>query len=159
MAENGHVFSITVARPEDLSVCSLSLFDSDFGNCYFPNQAAIEDFIRPGFDRGEVVCAANKLGENIGFVWLSMNGAFGRFPFLYAIGVKPSYRSIGVGSFLLEYAEETAFTQGKVIFTLANSSSQRLLRFFQRRKYRSIGKVPQLILPRVDESILMKTND
>lgn len=146
MPENSHVFTLHQADLKDLSDFATWLWDSEFGRDFLHSHDHAEAFLRSGVERCEVVCAHNKRDENIGFVWSSSHGAFGRFPYLHAIAIKPAYRSIGVGSFLLEHVEETAFGEADALFALADSSSTKLLRFFQRRNYRSIGKIPNLAL-------------
>lgn len=157
--EYGHVFSLKNPDRQDLPEYASWLLDSDFGRLNFSTMEQTINLLQPGIDNGDITCVQNKHGESIGFAWSSRYGAFGRFPFLHMIAIKPSYRSIGAGSFLLEHVEESSFEVAAAVFTLTNGASPRLLRFFQRRDYRNIGKIPKHILSGFDETILMKVRD
>lgn len=151
-----HVFSLHQAGMEYLPLCCDALFNSEYGKAYFETPERIEAFLRPGFEKGEVAYAANKEGFFVGFIWYTLESSFRGFPFIQAIAVKPSFRSIGTGTFLISRLEEIAFTSSNSVFALVSSANQGALRFFKRLQFRSIGRIPDLILPKTDEILLSK---
>lgn len=153
---DSHVFTLHQAGMEYLPLCCDALFNSEYGQAYFGTAGQTECFLRQGFEQNEVTCALNKEGFFVGFIWYTMNSSFRGFPFIQALAVKPSFRSIGAGSYLISRFEEAAFATASTIFVLVGSANQGAMRFFKRHQYRAIGRIPNLILPRVDEVLLSK---
>lgn len=151
-----HVFTLHQAGMEYLPLCVDALFNSEYGKAYFSTANQTELFLRQGFERQEVTYAANKEGFFVGFIWYTLDSSFRGFPFLQAIAVKPSFRSIGAGTYLLSRFETSAFSSANSVFVLVSSANQGALRFFKRLQYKSIGRVPNLILPGTDEVLLSK---
>jgi ribosomal protein S18 acetylase RimI-like enzyme len=151
-----HVFSLHQAGMEYLPLCCDALINSEYGQSYFGAADNVESFLRQGFERNEVTYAANKEGFFVGFIWYTLESSFRGFPFIQAMAVKPSFRSIGAGTYLISHFEKVAFATANTVFVLVSSANPGVLRLFKRLQYRPIGRIPHLIIPGTDEVLLSK---
>ncbi|MFN8418749.1 MAG: GNAT family N-acetyltransferase [Anaerolineae bacterium] len=91
-----------------------------------------------------------------GFAWCVADGAFARSMYLRQIGVRQDQAKRGVGSALLDAAEQAARNGSGDLFLLVSDFNQKAQAFYQRHGYHQIGAVPGYILPDVTELLYWK---
>jgi ribosomal protein S18 acetylase RimI-like enzyme len=114
------------------------------------------DFMR-GLERGDLIVVADTDLPARGFAWCLLDGMFGARPYLKRFGVDPGVAGKGLGSLLLDNLErELLSRQCHDLFLLVSDFNLEAQRFYQRRDYREIGRIPDLVLIGVAEVIFRK---
>lgn len=91
------------------------------------------------------------------FAWCLPNGMFGAFPYLKRLGVDPACSGKGFGSLVMELLEQELLArQRHDLFLLVSDFNLDAQRFYQRRGYQEIGRIPDLALPGVAELLFRK---
>lgn len=91
-----------------------------------------------------------------GFAWCLPQGGFGRSMYLRLIGVRQDAARAGIGSALLDAAEQAALEVSREMFLLVSDFNGDAQRFYQRHGYRQIGAIPGYVLPDVTELLYWK---
>ena len=106
-------------------------------------------------ERGETVLVVDDGGVS-GFAWIDAHGAFGRSAYLRMIAVEPARRSSGLGARLMDAFETVALTEDGNAFLMVSESNADARRFYERRGYVEVGRVPGYVQPDVVELVLRK---
>ena len=106
-------------------------------------------------EHGETVLVLDD-GGVAGFAWIDVRGAFGRSAYLRMIAVEPTRRSAGLGARLMDAFETIALTEDGNAFLMVSDSNADARRFYARRGYVEVGRVPGYVQPDVVELILWK---
>jgi ribosomal protein S18 acetylase RimI-like enzyme len=106
-------------------------------------------------ERGETVLVLDD-GAVAGFAWIDARGAFGRSAYLRLIAVEPSRRSAGLGARLMDAFETVALAEDGNAFLMVTDSNTAAQRFYRRRGYAEIGRVPGYVQPDVVELVFWK---
>ena len=106
-------------------------------------------------ERGETVLVLDD-GGVAGFAWIDARGAFGRSAYLRMIAVAPSRRSAGLGARLMDAFETVAATEDGNAFLMVSDSNADAQRFYARRGYVEVGRVPGYVQPDVVELVFWK---
>jgi ribosomal protein S18 acetylase RimI-like enzyme len=93
--------------------------------------------------------------EVVGFVILVMQGAF--VGYIQSVGVKPGWRNRGIGSRLLQFAEERIFREAPNAFVCASSFNPKVQRLYQRLGYEVVGELKEYIVAGHTEILYRKT--
>lgn len=104
--------------------------------------------------RREVYVALLK-EEIVGFMILQMRGPF--VGFIQTIGVKPEWRSKGIGSRMVKYAEDRILRVTPNVFMCVSSFNPKARKLYDRLGYRVIGELKDFIVPGHSEILLRKT--
>lgn len=72
-------------------------------------------------------------GEIAGFVLFRVFDGFPLGGYIRALGVRPEYRSMGVGTKLMDYAEKTIFKYRENVFLLVSSFNEPAIKFYMGR--------------------------
>lgn len=94
-------------------------------------------------------------GEVLGFVLLSMHGAFNGY--IKSLGVRDDWRSKGVGKQLMRRAEDRIFRDSPNVFICVSSFNSRAKTFYERLGYEVVGTLRDFIVRGDDEVLLRKT--
>jgi ribosomal protein S18 acetylase RimI-like enzyme len=94
-------------------------------------------------------------GRIVGFMILIMRGAF--VGFIQTIAVEPEWRSRGIGSKLMEFAEDRIFAVTPNVFMCVSSFNKDAQRLYDRLGYEVVGELRDLIVPGHSEILLRKT--
>jgi ribosomal protein S18 acetylase RimI-like enzyme len=118
------------------------------GRSYETSLAVVTDPTR------EVYLARDRSGL-AGFLILCMTGAF--VGYIQTICVDPRCRGRGLGSTLLQFAEQRIRTASPNIFMCVSSFNERAQRLYQRHGYAVVGELTDYIVKGHSEILLRKT--
>jgi ribosomal protein S18 acetylase RimI-like enzyme len=91
----------------------------------------------------------------VGFLILRMDGAF--VGYIQTVAVEPGWRGRGVGTRLIECAEQRIFRESPNVFISASSFNPGAQRLYERLGYEVIGELKDYIVPGHSEMLLRKT--
>jgi [ribosomal protein S18]-alanine N-acetyltransferase len=91
----------------------------------------------------------------IGFIILNMHGAL--VGYIQSVCVVEKFRGYGIGSKLMEFAEDRIFTNHPNAFIMVSSFNEHARRLYEKRGYKVIGELDNLIIEGHSEYILRKT--
>jgi len=94
-------------------------------------------------------------GGIVGFIILVMQGAF--VGYIQTMCVAPEWRSKGIGSQLMAFAEKRIFSETPNIFICCSSFNKGAQRLYKRLGYEVIGKLKDYIIPGHSEILMRKT--
>ena len=115
---------------------------------YAESLAIVEDRLRE-------VHVALEEGELRGFLILNMSGAFAGY--IQTVCVAPEARSRGIGTRLMQFAEERIFRDSPNVFLCVSSFNPRARALYQRLGYVRVGELKDYLVPDHDELIFRKT--
>jgi len=96
-------------------------------------------------------------GRVVGFVVYSVRGTFDHSGYVRAVGVAKESQGRGVGGSLMEAAERDILSIGPNVFLLVSAENTGASRFYERRGYRRIGKIPDYVRAGITEILYRKT--
>jgi ribosomal protein S18 acetylase RimI-like enzyme len=114
-----------------------------------------EDSVRMLNDPMREVYVADAAGEIAGFTILQMKGAF--VGYLQTVGVLPSWRNQGIGSRLIQFAEERIFSEAPNAFICVSAFNVGALRLYERLGYQVVGELSDYIIPGHSEILMRKS--
>ena len=123
----------------------------------------ISDPVREVYDRGlksvsdpaREVYVARSHNDIAGFIVLVMQGAF--VGYIQSICVAPEWRSKGIGSSLIAFAERRIFNDSPNVFMCVSSFNPRAQRLYERLGYEVIGELKDYIVRGHSEILLRKS--
>ena len=149
------LIACSIARLEndtDAELCAGLMAASEpwltLGRSYEACLAIIRDPTR------EVYVARNQ-AEVAGFLILCMTGAF--IGYIQTICIDPGLRGQGLGSRLIEFAEQRILAQSPNIFMCVSSFNPDARRLYERLGYRVVGELTDYIVVGHSEILLRKT--
>lgn len=93
--------------------------------------------------------------EIVGFVVLELIGTFKGY--IKSICVSPEWRSKGIGTVLMEYAEERIFSETPNVFLLVSSFNTGARRLYKRLGYEEVGEFKDFIVKGHSEVLMRKS--
>lgn len=106
-------------------------------------------------DPSKEVYLARLERELSGFIILNMKGAF--IGYIQTICIDPKWRSKGLGTSLLRFAEERIFSEIPNVFLCVSSFNPEAKRLYEREGYETIGELRDYILRGYSEILMRKT--
>jgi|SRR6267154_127409 len=101
------------------------------------------------------VYVATEDGRLYGFIVLQMAGVFKGY--IQSIFVTPEARGAGLGSALIQFAEERIFSVSPNVFMLVSAFNDRAAQLYLRLGYEKIGTLRNFVIEGYDELLLRKT--
>ena len=148
---------ITRADESRLSACHEVFLDSPLYDHYFSQEGRLDKQLSTAISRGELWIALTAQGEVAGCMWMEPNGFFGAFPYLALLGVKKSFRGMGIGHTLVETFIGVSRSLGyRKCSLLVSHFNPRAKNLYQSLGFRKVGYVPDCILPGIHENIMVK---
>jgi ribosomal protein S18 acetylase RimI-like enzyme len=92
----------------------------------------------------------------LGFAWWVAMGAFARSPYLRLLVVAPEATGRGIGGALLEAVETRAAPTAGDLFLLVTHDNAAAQRFYARRGYAEVGRLPDYVADGITEIVLRK---
>jgi len=94
-------------------------------------------------------------GQIAGFIILQLRGAFTGY--VKTIIVHPDWRNQGIGTQLLQFAENQIFTEKPNVFLCVSSFNKKAQKFYRRLGYKKVGVLKNYIVAGHAEILLRKT--
>lgn len=94
-------------------------------------------------------------GQLAAVIVVNMKGAF--VGYIRGLAVMPQWRSRGIGSRLLQFAEDRIFRQSPNVFLCVSGFNPRAQRFYRRLGYRRIGELKNYVIDGASEILMRKT--
>jgi ribosomal-protein-alanine N-acetyltransferase len=152
---SGEMASVEIQKlqnPDDAEWCAQVMTSSEpwmtLGRSYQQSLRIITDSSREVY-----LCLVE--GAAAGFVILNMTGAF--VGYIQTICIAPEYRSKGVGSRLLEFAEHRIFKESPNVFICVSSFNDRAHRLYERAGYETIGELSNYLVKGHSEILMRKS--
>jgi [ribosomal protein S18]-alanine N-acetyltransferase len=92
----------------------------------------------------------------LAFAWWVPAGAFARSPYLRLLVVAPEATGGGIGGALLDAVETRAAPMGHDLFLLVTHDNAAAQRFYGRRGYAEVGRLPDYVVTGITEIVLRK---
>ena len=133
-------------------VATTPLWSERYGIDY----SAARTRFRSGMVEAASLYVAQRKVEVVGFVWLSLRGAFTRSGYICLLGVRSDFQGCGVGTKLMDFAEELLFADDDNVFLLVSGFNESAQRFYRNRGYEKVGMLADYVRPGIDEFIFQK---
>jgi len=146
---------IETATRESLEACYKMLMNSKLGEIYFSERDPAK-FLARAIDSQEISVAINNENQTIGFIWVELNGTFGKYPYLHLIVVADNYRGQGIGQKLISYFEDVITADYNKVFLMVADFNQRAKKLYESLNYKEVGLLPDFVIDGVDEYLMMK---
>jgi ribosomal protein S18 acetylase RimI-like enzyme len=149
--------TIRPLRDADVEACAALLQRIPLWARYRITPEAARAVFARALDGASCALVAEDAGRVIGFVEYTLRGTFGHSGYVRAVGVAPEAQGRGVGTRLMDAAEEAIFRSGPNVFLLVAAFNAGAQRFYERRGYRRIGEIPDYVMPGITEILYRKT--
>jgi ribosomal protein S18 acetylase RimI-like enzyme len=141
-----------LAGEAEARACARMMAESEpwvtFGRTYEASFAVVQDPSR------EVYVARDHAGL-AGFLILCMTGAF--IGYIQTVCIHPDRRGQGLGSKLVEFAEQRILAQSPNVFMCVSSFNRDARRLYERLGYQEIGELTDYIVQGHSEILLRKS--
>lgn len=141
-----------------LEDCYDALINSEIGKTYFMSFDS-KSMLAEGIKNGGLYVVLDSNNECIGFVWYEAEGTFGMHAFLHIIAIKEKFRNKGIGTKVLLYFEEKAFSDDNWIFLMVAEFNTKARKLYDKLGYKQVGILPDFYRPGVNECLMMKTQN
>jgi [ribosomal protein S18]-alanine N-acetyltransferase len=119
-----------------------------FGSSY-------EASLRRMQDTSKEIYVAELDGQVVGFVIINMKGAF--WGYIQTLCVAAAQRGQGIGTTLIEWAEERIFSDSPNVFICVSSFNQNAYRLYERLGYSTVGELKDYVVKGYSELLLRKS--
>jgi len=133
-------------------MASLPLWSEHYGVDYEAARARFASGLADGAD----IYVALAGDEVVGFLWFARRGAFARSGYVRLLGVRADWQGQGVGTQLMDFAEEMLFAEDDNTFLLTYAPNEAAQRFYRHRGYEQVGVLFQYSGSGIDELIFRK---
>lgn len=137
---------------EDVKTCAYMMSNSD------PWVTLKRDFnhsLKILTDSSKEIYIAKQENNVLGFIIIVMNGAF--VGYIQTICVSPEARGKGLGSKLMEFAENRIFKNSPNVFICVSSFNEKAKKLYYSLGYELVGKLNDYIIKGHSEVLLRKT--
>jgi [ribosomal protein S18]-alanine N-acetyltransferase len=114
-----------------------------------------EDLLKVCFDREYLVFIAKLNNEACGVLILDPRGVAGS-PYIKSIAVADNFRSLGIGSKMISFAESYCGKHSKHMFLCVSSFNEKARRFYARLGYVQVGEFEGYIIESASEILMHK---
>lgn len=141
-----------LATQEDAEACARMMACSEpwltLGRTYEASLVVVQDPSRETYIRREG-------GELAGFLIICMTGAF--VGYIQTICIHPDHRGRGLGSRMVEFAEQRILKEVPNVFMCVSSFNHDARRLYERLGYQVVGELTDYIVAGYSEILLRKT--
>lgn len=148
---------IEEAKLSHITEISECLSSSKLKDHYFNEPNYIKDFLTDSINKGELYIYKNEYNEILAFMRLDSVGMLSKFPLLRCIGVKPAYRSKGIGKKLLRHFECISQNNSDKVFLCVSDFNEKAKKLYMESGYQEVGYIKNLYKPGINEYIMCKT--
>lgn len=125
---------------------------------YFKGTDTLREWVYGPLEAGNVIIAETESGEPVGLMVYDMAGMYGELPYLALLGVKEGFRGKGVGEQLVDVycgiCESLGF---KKMFIAVSDFNPRAKALYQKKGFKPLLLVPDLLKDGIAEWLLMRT--
>jgi len=150
--QNQMITITTLKNVDEIKICARMMANSEpwitLGRDYKASVQTLSDTSKEIY----VACVT---GEIVGFIIINMKGAF--VGYIQTICVSPVQRGNGIGSALLQFAENRIFTETANVFMCVSSFNGNAQKLYQRLGYEVVGELKDYIVSGHSEMLLRKT--
>lgn len=148
-------FSVESGSMTQLDACYDLLMSSQLGRVYFSGKNP-RGILQRGLEDGEISVVITDDGKCIGFIWVEMNGTFGRYPYLHMVVIHEDYQGGGIGTQLIGYVEKAIAPSYDKVFLLVADFNPRAKKLYESLGYKTIGTLQDFYRKGVNEFLMMK---
>jgi ribosomal protein S18 acetylase RimI-like enzyme len=139
-------------HPDEAEECARLMANSE---PWITLRRTYDDCLRIVKDPSREVYLGFAKDEIVAFIIFVVRGAL--VGYIQTVAVKPEWRNKGIGTKLLEFAEEKIFTRTANAFMCVSSFNKKAQRLYKRLGYEVIGELRDYIVPGHSEILLKKT--
>lgn len=148
---------IRAARTDELPSLARAIAPQPLLQRYEISAERLAQLLGDAIARGEpVLVAQDESGEARGFAWYLRSGTFGAGGYLRLIALVPGGEGRGVGAALLDAVEADVARHARQMFLLVSHWNEGARRFYARRGYVEVGRLPAWVRADTDEIICWK---
>ena len=114
-----------------------------------------EDSLKILLDSSKEIYLAFLDNQHAGFIIINMKGAF--IGYIQTICISPEFRGKGLGTKLIQFAEERIFSETPNVFMCVSSFNKEAQKLYERLGYEVIGELKDYIVSGYSEILLRKT--
>ncbi len=141
-----------LGTPEEAEACARMMASSEpwltLGRSFEESRKIILDPTRE-------VWVVDQAGHLAGFLILNLRGAFTGY--IQTICVDPTARGAGLGTKLIEFAEQRVFADSPNVFLCVSTFNTRARALYERLGYETIGTLKDYLVRGYDEILMRKT--
>jgi ribosomal-protein-alanine N-acetyltransferase len=153
--ERSHRHEVEIRKLQDASEAERCAQVMSSSEPWITLRRSYKDSFRILTDPVREIYLAAVRGQTAGFVILNMKGAF--VGYIQTVCIFPEWRNTGIGTKLIDFAEERIFRDSPNVFMCVSSFNQNALRLYERLGYRVVGELKDYIVPGHSEILLRKT--
>ena len=142
----------TPRHAEELKICAHTMATSE---PWLTLRRSYEQSFKLLSDASKEVYIAAHDAEIFGFVILDLHGGFKGY--LQTLCVMPEWRGRGLGSRLLQFAEQRIFREHPNVFLCVSSFNPEAQKLYLRSGYEQVGVLQNYVVTGYDEILLRKT--
>ena len=147
---------IRPARLDELSALATAGASQKLLVHYEISSTRLAQLLAEAIGRGEPVLVADDGGAPRGFAWYLYSGTFGGGGYLRLIALQSGSEGQGAGGALLDAVEQDVATRARHMFLLVSHWNEAARRFYARRGYVEVGRLPAFVRADTDEIICWK---
>jgi ribosomal protein S18 acetylase RimI-like enzyme len=147
---------IRPARTDELPALAHAVAAQKLLSHYEITAPRLAQLLAEAIGRGEPVLVADDGGSARGFAWYLYAGTLGVGGYLRLIALAPGSEGHGAGAALLDAVEADVATRARHLFLLVSHWNEGARRFYARRGYAEVGRLPAFVRADTDEIICWK---
>ncbi len=148
--------NVRSARLDELSALATAVAPQPLLTRYEISSTRLAQLLAEAIGRGEPVLVADEGGVARGFAWYLYSGTLGVGGYLRLIALAPGAEGHGAGAALLDAVEADVATRARHMFLLVSHWNEGARRFYARRGYAEVGRLPAFVRADTDEIICWK---
>ena len=150
------IFVVRPARLDELSALATVVAPQPLLTHYEISSTRLAQLLAEAITRGEPVVVADDGKRAVGFAWFLYSGTLGVGGYLRLIALAPGAEGQGAGAALLDAVEADVATRARHMFLLVSHWNEGARRFYARRGYAEVGRLPAFVRADTDEIICWK---
>jgi ribosomal protein S18 acetylase RimI-like enzyme len=148
--------NVRPARLDELPALATAVASQPLFVRYEIAATSLAQLLAEAIGRGEPVLVADAGAGARGFAWYQHSGGLGTGGYLRLIAVVAGGEGQGIGGALLDAVEADVATRAHHMFLLVSHWNEGGRRFYARRGYAEVGRLPAFVRADTDEIICWK---
>lgn len=144
------------ARADEFAALARAVADQPLLRRYEIGGERLAQLLGEAHGRGDPLIVVEEGGRACGFCWFLPSGTLGAGGYLRLIALAPGSEGRGLGAALLDELERRVAASSRHLFLLVSHWNQGAQRFYARRGYVEVGRLPAFVRADTDELIFHK---